>query len=289
MTKIAEIKREAAVALNSIETAQYLIEDYFGWDATKIMMEGSRELTIEEERDLRGMMDRLISGEPLQYVTGRAYFRGEYYTVSDSVLIPRPETSELVDWVLEDKREECKVLDIGTGSGIIACSIKEERQKWMVRGLDVSEKALEVAKKNGESRGVSFVQDDILSLRDKGILDDIDIVVSNPPYVLEREKVDMERHVLDYEPHLALFVPNDDALKFYRKIAQLLKESYEKVGKRRALYFEINEAFAEETMEMMREMGYTDVECRKDAWGKDRMVRGSLNHDITSPRESVRD
>ncbi|MDO4461537.1 MAG: peptide chain release factor N(5)-glutamine methyltransferase [Bacteroidia bacterium] len=276
MTKIAEIKREAATTLNSVEVAQYLLEDYFNWTSIELMMEGQRELTLKEEKELREMIGRLENGEPLQYVTGRAFFRGEYYRVTDAVLIPRPETSELVDWVLEEKMERGKVLDIGTGSGIIACSIKEGRAEWEVVGVDVSERALAVARENGDERGVRFVLDDILNLKNDRILDDVDIVVSNPPYVLERERVEMERHVLDYEPHLALFVPNDDALRFYKKIAELLKDSVERVGKRRVLFFEINEAFGEETMEMMRGLGYIDVECRKDAFGKDRMVRGVI-------------
>lgn len=280
MTKIVEIKREASRVLDNAEVAQYLLEDYFGWSSTQVLIEGGRELSDGEERDLRDMLERLKRGEPLQYVTGRAYFRGRYYKVCEDVLIPRPETSELIDWVLEEKAGEAKVIDIGTGSGIIACSIKEGKPMWDVMGLDISAGALETAKENcketvGEGE-IEFVLDDILELENKTLLDEVDIVVSNPPYVLEREKADMEKHVLDYEPHLALFVPDDDALRFYRKIAQLLKESYGKVGKKRRLFFEINEAFAEETMEMMRGMGYENVECRRDAWGKERMVRGTL-------------
>ncbi len=276
MTKIAEIKREAAEAAGSSEVAQYLLEDYYDWTATQVMMEGWREVKPEEEEELRKMIARLKSGEPLQYVTGKAYFRGRYFKVTEATLIPRPETSELVDWVLEEDTEKAKVLDIGTGSGIIACSVKEGRPEWEVTGLDVSEKALEVARENGKEAGVKFVSDDILNLQDQSILDEIDIVVSNPPYVLEREKESMERHVLDFEPHLALFVPNDDALRFYKKIAELLKESYGRAEKKRTLFFEINEAFAEETMDMMRRMGYEEVECRRDSWGKERMVRGIL-------------
>lgn len=280
MTKIVEIKREASRVLDNAEVAQYLLEDYFGWSSTQVLIEGGRELSDGEERDLRDMLERLKRGEPLQYVTGRAYFRGRYYKVCEDVLIPRPETSELIDWVLEEKAGEAKVIDIGTGSGIIACSIKEGKPMWDVMGLDISAGALETAKENcketvGEGE-IEFVLDDILELENKTLLDEVDIVVSNPPYVLEREKADMEKHVLDYEPHLALFVPDDDALRFYKKIAQLLKESYGKVGKKRRLFFEINEAFAEETMEMMRGMGYENVECRRDAWGKERMVRGTL-------------
>lgn len=280
MTTIREIKREVAAAIGSAEMAQYLIEDYFGWSSSQVMLEGNRELTPGEEGELREMVGRLKLGEPLQYVTGRAYFRGRYYKVCKDVLIPRPETSELVDWVLEETMERAKVIDIGTGSGIIACSIKEGKNSWDVMGLDISEGALEKAKENGRDifgdRGVEFVSDNILELKNADILDDVDIVVSNPPYILEREKADMEKHVLDYEPHLALFVPDDDALRFYKKISQLLKESHGRVGKERALFFEINEAFAEETMAMMRNMGYEDVACRRDAWGKERMVRGIL-------------
>lgn len=280
MTKIVEIKREVSRVLDNAEVAQYLLEDYFGWSSTQVLIEGGRELSDGEERDLRDMLERLKRGEPLQYVTGRAYFGGRYYKVCEDVLIPRPETSELIDWVLEEKAGEAKVIDIGTGSGIIACSIKEGKPMWDVMGLDISAGALETAKENcketvGEGE-IEFVLDDILELENKTLLDEVDIVVSNPPYVLEREKADMEKHVLDYEPHLALFVPDDDALRFYKKIAQLLKESYGKVGKKRRLFFEINEAFAEETMEMMRGMGYENVECRRDAWGKERMVRGTL-------------
>lgn len=276
MTTIREIKREVAAATDSAEKAQYLIEDYFGWSSSQVMMEADRELTVAEESKLREMADRLKSGEPLQYVTGRAYFRGRYYKVDGNVLIPRPETSELVDWVLEEKMPDARVIDIGTGSGIIACSIKEERRKWEVAALDVSSGALEVAAENAGELNIRFVLDDILNLRDRALLDDFNIVVSNPPYVLNREKADMERHVLDYEPHLALFVPDDDPLKFYRRIAELLKESHDRVPTTRWLFFEINEAFSSETMDMMFSLGYVEVECRNDAYGKPRMCRGAL-------------
>lgn len=276
MTTIREIKREVASATDSAEIAQYLIEDYFGWSSSQVIMEASRVLSDTEESELREMTDRLKQGEPLQYVTGRAYFRGRYYRVNGNVLIPRPETSELVDWVLEKTTSKVSLLDIGTGSGIIACSIKEDRPQWDVTALDVSQGALEIAAENAKDLGVKFVLDDILNLSDCTLLDSVDIVVSNPPYVLNSEKADMQRHVLDYEPHLALFVPDDDPLRFYRRIAELLKESHDRVPTERHLFFEINEAFSNETMDMMLSLGYAEVECRNDAFGKPRMCAGIL-------------
>lgn len=215
------------------------------------------------------ILQRLLKKEPIQYILGQTEWSGLELEVNPSTLIPRPETVELVTWVGDCCRQTgvTRVLDIGTGSGCIAIAIKKAHPDWEVCGLDISAEALETARRNakGNNVDVEWLQADILS--DK-IDRKWDIVVSNPPYICEEEKADMSANVLDYEPHSALFVPNNDPLVFYRRIAEL------KVGNE--VYFEINERFGAEMVKMLDFNGYVGVEIKKDMYGKERMVRGRI-------------
>ncbi|SDC32742.1 peptide chain release factor N(5)-glutamine methyltransferase [Williamwhitmania taraxaci] len=217
--------------------------------------------------------ERLAKGEPLQYVIGKMEFIGVDFQVTPDVLIPRPETEELIWWIAADQQgKEITLLDVGTGSGCIAISLARMLPKAMVYATDISEKALALAKTNAERNKikVQFIQNDILSNQANLPLDRFDIIVSNPPYITEKEKKVMHRNVLEHEPHLALFVPNDDPLRFYKAIASLAS-SYKNPG---TIYLEINEAFGKETAELFSTLGF-DTIIRKDINGKERMIRAT--------------
>lgn len=232
-------------------------------------------LPPDEARDslLGAALQRLEKGEPLQYVIGCAPFCGLDFHVDERVLIPRPETAELVEWVAEDARAGGCLLDIGTGSGCIAISLAHRLDGWKVQGWDISEDALEVAAENSRKNGadVEFRKADILNSPVAECC--FDVIVSNPPYVLESEKGQMEDTVLDYEPHTALFVPDTDPLLFYRAIAEFGHRALNKNGR---LYFEINPLKAVEMEEMLNAEGYHNIELRKDIFGKLRMIKAIL-------------
>ena len=194
------------------------------------------------------------------------------FEVNPNVLIPRPETQELVSWIIGDYQSDksIRILDIGTGSGCIPISLAKQLSKAEVESWDISEGALEVASRNCERNGVKVLlrQKDVLKAAPEGDL--YDVIVSNPPYITNKEKTDMEANVLDWEPSLALFVPDEDPLLFYRKIAQLGCDMLKEGG---SLYFEINRAYGEETILMLKELGYAQIELKKDSWGNDRMIK----------------
>lgn len=219
------------------------------------------------------ILARLLKGEPVQYVLGEADFCNHTFSVTPDVLIPRPETEQLVDWAKDVAATIDKpcILDIGTGSGCIAVSLAAECRGAKVTGWDVSEAALDVARGNALRNGVEveFERRDALSL--DSYSGKYDIVVSNPPYIGQSESSQMERNVLDYEPRLALFVPDDDLLVFYKAIAEGALALLSNGG---SLMFEINQACGEAVMQMMKDKGYHDVELRQDYIGRDRMVRG---------------
>ena len=215
---------------------------------------------------------------PIQYLLGKTNFYGLDFEVNENVLIPRPETEELVEWVLQDcsKREmtnNFSILDIGTGSGCIPISLKKQLPQAKVSAIDVSEKALEVAKGNAKLNGVevNLILQNILETTD--LLESYDVIVSNPPYVRNLEKQEIKNNVLEYEPHLALFVADDDALIFYRKIGTLALKSLRPNGK---LFFEINQYLGKETVDLLKDLGFQNVELRKDIYGNDRMILASL-------------
>ncbi|MBQ8442762.1 MAG: peptide chain release factor N(5)-glutamine methyltransferase, partial [Bacteroides sp.] len=209
---------------------------------------------------------------PIQYIIGRETFGGLVFEVDGNVLIPRPETLELVQWIVDDcqAKTPCRILDIGTGSGCIAISLAKRMSQAEVEAWDVSEGALKVAGKNAGDNCVKvrFRQQDILSAVPNGVR--YEVIVSNPPYIAEKEKKGMDANVLDWEPSIALFVPDEDPLLFYRKIAQLGIDMLVEGG---ALYFEINQAYGLETVQMLKDLGYRQVELRKDAWNNDRMIK----------------
>lgn len=228
------------------------------------------------------IISELKTEKPIQYITGEAWFYGLRFEVNENTLIPRPETEELVEWIIDGlkvKGDGLRVLDIGTGSGCIPISLKKEIPNAEVFTIDVSEKAIETAKKNALDNEVevNFILQSILEIDDLNELPtssfqlpaSFDIIVSNPPYVRNLEKQEIKKNVLEYEPHLALFVEDTDALLFYRKIAQLALTSLAPNGK---LFFEINQYLGKETVELLENLGFKNIELRKDFVGNDRMI-----------------
>ncbi|MDW8852484.1 peptide chain release factor N(5)-glutamine methyltransferase [Flavobacterium sp. MMLR14_040] len=221
-----------------------------------------------------GFLNELKKEVPIQYLLGKTNFYGLDFEVNENVLIPRPETEELVEWIInenkkEEKSKKIKVLDIGTGSGCIAISLAKNLPNAEVYGIDVSKKAIETAKRNAINNNVdvTFMYLDIL---DTDVLTcNFDIIVSNPPYVRNLEKEEIKKNVLDYEPHLALFVDDNDALIFYRKIAALAKSGLKDDGQ---LYFEINQYLGKEMTDLLEKMDFKNIELRKDIYDNDRMI-----------------
>ena len=227
-------------------------------------------LTAEQQTLLGNAIERLKKQEPIQYILGYCDFCGLRFKVTPVTLIPRPETSELVEWVASEATGKESILDIGTGSGCIAVSLAYRVPQSKVTAWDISPGALAVATENSKANNsaVRFEQVDILAYEPTG--EQFDIIVSNPPYIKENEKEAMHTNVLDWEPHTALFVPNSDPLLFYRTIAQKGLSMLSNGGK---LYFEINRAHGKETVEMLESLGYTGIELRKDFADNDRMIR----------------
>ncbi len=222
-------------------------------------------------------IEKLKKEIPIQYIIGETVFFGLPFRVNKDVLIPRPETEELVQWILESilktKIPNPKILDIGTGSGCIAISLAKNIPNAEVWALDVSVKALDIAIENAKLNDVNiqFLNSDILYISELPIK--FDIIVSNPPYVRELEKKEIKNNVIQNEPHLALFVKNDDPLLFYDKIADLAKENLKSDG---GLYFEINQYLSEETADLLEKKGFKNIELRSDIFGNDRMIFSSF-------------
>ena len=229
----------------------------------------------EQEERLDAVLTRLQAMEPIQYILGECEFHGLSFCVNPSVLIPRPETEELVEWIISDHSGQSgNLLDIGTGSGCIAVTAGKFLNSFSVSAIDLSESALAVAKKNAEKHRccVQFMQADILKPDEIDFDNAFDVIVSNPPYVCEREKGRMSQNVLGYEPHLALFVPDDDPLLFYRAIALFGKRRLKAEGR---LYLEINETLGKECVTLLHSLGYDDITLRKDLFGRERMIRAT--------------
>ena len=227
-------------------------------------------LTTEQETLLDNAIERLKKQEPIQYILGYSDFCGLRFKVTPATLIPRPETSELVEWVASEAVGNEKILDIGTGSGCIAISLAHKLPQGKVTAWDISPDALAVATENSKANGcnVEFEEVDILIHQPTG--EQFDIIVSNPPYIKENEKEAMHSNVLNWEPHTALFVPDSDPLLFYRTIAKKGLTLLKPGGR---LFFEINRAHGKETVEMLAALGYTSIELRKDFADNDRMIR----------------
>lgn len=250
----------------------YVLDVCFGLSKADILCGAVDEMTAEKTAELNKIFGRLTEGEPVQYVLGRAEFCGRWFSVRPGVLIPRPETEELCAWITADSKASGspKVLDIGTGSGCIAITLQLDMPESNVTAWDISADALDVARENAQQLGanVNFVKLDALNAKPEG---EWDVIVSNPPYICEKEKKDMAVNVLEHEPHTALFVPDADPLLFYRAITRLAVQTLNKGGR---LYFEINPIYADDTCRMMRAEGMTAVELRSDMYGKQRMAKG---------------
>lgn len=240
------------------------------------------EIPHDKYQSLLIILEQLKTGKPLQYVIGETEFYGLNFRVNPSVLIPRPETEELVEWILSDLSkpktsiEGLKIIDIGTGSGCIPISLKKNIPLAQVYALDISKEALSVSKQNADLNQtmVNFIQADILNLLNNQLTDKkFGIIVSNPPYVTEAEKQQMLPNVLQHEPHLALFVPDNDPLIFYKAIADFAIKHSDTNG---SLYLEINENLGEETVQLLKQMGFKNIELRQDLSGKDRMIKSQI-------------
>lgn len=257
----------------------------YGMTLTDIICGKVNELSADEERKLEEIIRRLQKGEPVQYVLGEADFAGRTFHVEPGVLIPRPETAELCEWIEKDvteskgitegEKEEntIRILDICTGSGCIAITLGLNIGGSEVTGWDISEKALKIAQGNVallDAGNVKIEYQDALKLAETSDAGRWNIIVSNPPYICEKEKADMEKNVLEHEPGIALFVPDEEPLKFYRAIAEYASSALKSGG---ALYFEINPIYEKETREMLEELDFKDIETKEDAFGKKRMMR----------------
>lgn len=254
---------------------RYLLEVGYGLSMTDILCGAAEQLPPDEMGE---NLRRLLKGEPVQYVVGKAEFGGRTFKVTPDVLIPRPETYELCQWVVEEKREERReerdfsVLDIGTGSGCIAITLALDIPDAQVEAWDISEGALSIARQNVEDlhAHVDFKQVNVLSSLPKQGGPEWVFIISNPPYICKKEAASMEQHVLDHEPHQALFVPDEDPLVFYKAIGQY---AYHALANHGYLFFEINPLYATEITKMLDEMGFFEIETRKDQFGKVRFVR----------------
>ena len=246
--------------------------DMLGIDTATYYLKEAVTLTTEQGTLLQGIIDRLRQGEPLQYIEGKAPFCGMEFAVNSSVLIPRPETAELVDWIVcEHATQQPRILDLGTGSGCIAIALSKQLPQATIEACDISAEALTVAKENARMNEapVSFFTHDMLDLGTP-LPHSYDILVSNPPYIRQSEAADMSIQVTEWEPHTALFVPDDDALRFYRAIAELGQTEALRPGGH--IYVEINQALGKETVALFEAYGYQDVELRKDIYGNERMI-----------------
>jgi len=264
---------------NEIEAITLLvINEICNLSKAKIKAFPETEIPVERSEKLNHILEELKTGKPVQYILGKTEFYGLPFYVNPSVLIPRPETEELVEWVLESvgTRQSAvgSILDIGTGSGCIAVSLKKNLPGFKVSAIDISEQALQIAASNAVLNNVDieFINDDILNPKShiSHLTSHISIIISNPPYVTLHDKTQMHANVTDFEPHTALFVPENDPLLFYKAIADFATTNLTENG---LLFFEINESYGEETVDFLNNKGFKNIELRKDMSGRDRMVR----------------
>ncbi|HEX7845843.1 MAG TPA: peptide chain release factor N(5)-glutamine methyltransferase [Chitinophagaceae bacterium] len=256
------------------EITDRIMENLTGSKKAELMIYKNSEITASEEKRLLEYTERLMRNEPVQYVLNEAWFCGLKFYVDKNVLIPRPETEELVEWIISNCKfpiDELRILDIGSGSGCIPIALKRRIRKAKVWSCDISEAALEVAKKNADKLGteVNFEKLDFLDPSQRERLSSFDIIVSNPPYVPEENKSSMHLNVLNYEPATALFVPDNDALIFYKAIAEFGRKKLNQGG---AIYMEIHEDLGEATTQLFQSKGY-QTGLKKDMQGKERMLK----------------
>jgi len=273
---IASIRKELA-GIYSAEETESLIFLIFGkvkgYSRTRILLARDEILSSEETDEIHMIVSRLKQHEPIQYILGETEFFGLPFHTVPGVLIPRPETEELVQWIIqENQNPRPAMFDIGTGSGCIAISLRKNILQSMVLACDISSVCLETARRNAELNqvDVAILEYDILSNSPELDIPELDVIVSNPPYVREKEKSLMQKNVLNYEPDLALFVSDENPLVFYMRIADFALAHLKNGGR---LYFEINEAFGKECSEMLQKKGFSDITLKRDIHGKDRMIR----------------
>jgi release factor glutamine methyltransferase len=257
--------------------ALLVLEEITGLSRAKIKAFGGDDVPADAADKIAGILEQLKTGKPVQYILGNTEFFGLSFLVNSSTLIPRPETEELVEWVLQTQKvnynqKRVSILDIGTGSGCIAISLKKKLPDAQVTSVDISADALHTATQNAiiNDVEVEFIVDDILSIKSKITDRKYNIIISNPPYVTLKDKLLMHQNVTDFEPHTALFVPEDNPLIFYKAIADFAIEHLEIGG---SLFLEINESFGKETIQMLHNKGFSEIELRKDMSGRDRMIK----------------
>jgi release factor glutamine methyltransferase len=272
-TKQLLSKKIDAIELNSL--LGMLIEEVTGWNRVQQVVEINTPLTEIQINKFTAYTQALLNDKPIQYILGKAWFMGLEYKVNEHVLIPRPETEELVEWVVDYVHiiaKPLQLLDIGTGSGCIAISLKKVLPECSVTAMDISVDALELAKKNATNLDatIEWIKQDII--HETTLAHSFDVMVSNPPYIPVREKINMEAKVKNYEPLIALFVPNEDPLVFYKAIAQVAKKYLAPKGQ---LFFEIHYDQGKAILQLLDEMHF-HAEIRRDSFGKNRMIRASL-------------
>jgi release factor glutamine methyltransferase len=264
---------------NEIEKfIQFCFEDFVGYSKTDLITNQNKTVSESDLLKFHFAVRDLKRGRPIQYILGKSWFYGMELIVTKDVLIPRPETEELVRLIIEDAKnhaESFSILDIGTGSGCIAIALKKNLPRCHVYAIDISVEALKVAKQNAEKQEceIHFIEGDILDISTFAKIPACTVIVSNPPYVKKSESAAMHQNVLEHEPHLALFVPDENALIFYKAIAECGKTKLKTGG---SVYVEINESLGLETAILYQKEGFKDVQLLQDMQGKDRMIRASL-------------
>ena len=276
MQKLGDIilffKKELADTSNSREIfnwAYITINNFFGYDRANCIVNQNQKISLQQRRKIKRIVSQLKKNKPIQYILEECVFFDLKFKINSSVLIPRPETEELVKWILKDEFKS--IVDIGTGSGCIAISIAKNKNV-NAHAIDISNASIQLAKKNAEFHGVNinFLNIDILT---ENINNKVDIVVSNPPYVLKKEKKHMNKNVIDYEPEIAIFVDDNNPFVFYKIIAKKAKKILNRNGK---IYFEINESYSAEVIKILKYYGYVNIKLKKDINDRDRMIKATL-------------
>lgn len=283
--KVSDIKNYFLAELNSLyekeeieKFIEYCFEEFVHYNKSDLLFNQDKTVNESDLLKFHFAVKDLKRGRPIQYIIGKTWFYGMEFIVSNAVLIPRPETEELVKLIIDDAQkhnESFSILDIGTGSGCIAVALKKNLPRCHVYALDISEEAISVAKQNAEKNNceIHFIFADILKKEDWKKINSVSVIVSNPPYVKKSEINSMHKNVTEYEPHTALFVNDENPLLFYKAIAEAGKEKLKAGG---SVYVEINEALGLETAILFQKEGYTDVQLKQDMQGKDRMVVAKL-------------